>query len=116
MEIFTKAKVVKLRSHLEKYLVADDDQETVLQTVPDKMDWKLQWEPIRDGFQIKFKTWSGKFLRANGGTPPGGGSGARVGVGPQSPTSVVSSFKSSRFSMISTGSPMLSPTEVRTVL
>ncbi|XVF02303.1 hypothetical protein REPUB_Repub04eG0164100 [Reevesia pubescens] len=121
MELFTKAKAVKLRSHLEKYLVADDDQETVrqsrnssgkrarwfvelvpdkpyvirlkschgkyltatdipfllgmtgkkvLQTVPDKMDWKLQWEPIRDGFQIKLKTWCGKFLRANGGTPP----------------------------------------------
>ncbi|XVE75170.1 hypothetical protein DITRI_Ditri12bG0074100 [Diplodiscus trichospermus] len=121
MELFTKAKAVKLRSHLEKYLVADDDQETVrqsrnasgkratwfvepvkdkpyvirlkscygkyltatdipfllgmtgkkvMQTVPDKMDWKLQWEPIRDGFQVKVKSWCGKFLRANGGTPP----------------------------------------------
>ncbi|EOY00227.1 PREDICTED: uncharacterized protein LOC18609298 [Theobroma cacao] len=121
MEIFTKTKAVKLRSHLEKYLVADDDQATVrqsrngsgkrarwfvelvqdkpnvirlkschgkyltatdlpfllgmtgkkvLQTVPYRMDWKLQWEPIRDGFQIKLKTWCGKFLRANGGTPP----------------------------------------------
>ncbi|XWS22512.1 hypothetical protein CRYUN_Cryun29cG0042500 [Craigia yunnanensis] len=121
MELFTKAKAVKLRSHHEKYLVADDDQETVrqsrnssgkrarwfvelvqdkpyviclkschgkyltatdipfllgmtgkkvLQTVPNKMDWKLQWEPIRDGFQIKLKTWCGKFLRANGGTLP----------------------------------------------
>ncbi|KAK8492571.1 hypothetical protein V6N13_017546 [Hibiscus sabdariffa] len=212
MEIFTKAKAVKLRSHLEKYLVADDDQETVrqsrnssgkrarwfvellhdkpnvirlrschgkylaatdlpfllgmtgnkvLQTVPDKMDWKLQWEPIRDGFQIKFKTWCGKFLRANGGTPPWRNSithdephtGATqiwvlwdvevvqvpesdsvmeyissvssfssvsdevlealgddvLGSGPQSPISVVSSFKSPRFSMVSTGSPKLSP-------
>ncbi|KAK8529503.1 hypothetical protein V6N12_060283 [Hibiscus sabdariffa] len=211
MEIFTKAKAVKLRSHLEKYLVADDDQETVrqsrnssgkrarwfvelvhdkpnvirlrschgkylaatdlpfllgmtgnkvLQTVPDKMDWKLQWEPIRDGFQIKFKTWCGKFLRANGGTPPWRNSithdephtGATqrwvlwdvevvqvpesdsvmeyissvssfssvsdevlealsddvLGSGPQSPISVVSSFKSPRFSMVSTGSPKLS--------
>ncbi|TYH31269.1 hypothetical protein ES288_A01G160400v1 [Gossypium darwinii] len=121
MELFTEAKVVKLRSHLEKYLVADDDQETVhqsqnssgktarwlvelvpdkpyvirlkschgkylaatdipfllgmtgkmvLQTVPDKMDWKLQWKPIREGFKIKLKSWCGKFLRANGGTPP----------------------------------------------
>ncbi|KAG4208635.1 hypothetical protein ERO13_A03G145700v2 [Gossypium hirsutum] len=215
MEIFTKAKAVKLRGHLEKYLVADDDQETVrqsrnssgkrarwfvelvhdkpnvvrlrschgkflaatdipfllgmtgnkvLQTVPDKMDWKLQWEPIRDGFQIKLKTWCGKFLRANGGTPPWRNSithdephtGATqrwilwdveavqvpesdsvleyissvssfssvsdevlealsddvLGSGPQSPISVVSSIKSPRFSVFSTGSPKLSPKQV----
>ncbi|GMJ13146.1 hypothetical protein like AT1G27100 [Hibiscus trionum] len=208
MEIFTKAKAVKLRSHLEKYLVADDNQETVrqsqnssgkrarwfvelvldkpnvirlrschgkylaatdiafllgmtgnkvLQTVPDKMDWKLQWEPVRDGFQIKFKTWCGKFLRANGGMPPWRNSithdephsGATqkwvlwdvevvqvpesesvmeyissvsscssvsdevlealsdgvFGSGPQSPISVMPSFKSPRFSMVSAGSP-----------
>ncbi|KAE8688276.1 pentatricopeptide repeat-containing protein [Hibiscus syriacus] len=208
MEIFTKAKAVKLRSHLEKSLVADDDQETVrqsrnssgirarwfvelvhdkpnvirlrschgkyltatdipfllgmmgnkvLQTVPDKMDWKLQWEPIRDGSQIKFRSWCGKFLRANGGTPPWRNSithdephtGATqrwvlwdvevvqvpesdsvleyissvsrfssvsdevletlsdgvFGSGPQSPISAVSSVKSTRFSMVSTGSP-----------
>lgn len=106
MELFQKTKVVKLRSHLDKYLVADDDRETVrqsrngsssrarwfvetiegknqsvllrscngtyltasdapfllgmtgkkvLQTVPDKPsgDWSLQWEPIRDGFQVR---------------------------------------------------------------
>lgn len=122
MELVAKAKAVKLRSHLDKYLVADDDQETVrqsrngslkravwlvelvekkdtvlrlrscygkyltasdlpfllgmtgkkvLQTLPGKkMDWKLEWEPIRDGFQVKLKTWCGTFLRANGGTPP----------------------------------------------
>ncbi|OMO51650.1 hypothetical protein CCACVL1_29666 [Corchorus capsularis] len=208
MEIFAKAKAVKLRSHLEKYLIADDDQETVrqsrngagkrarwfvelvpdkpnvirlrschgkyltatdlpfllgmtgkkvLQTVPENMDWKLQWEPIRDGFQVKLKTWCGKFLRANGGTPPWRNSvthdephtGATqrwilwdveavqvpeseslveylssvssfssisgdvlealsdLGSGPQSPISVVSSVKSPRFSIISTGSPKL---------
>ncbi|XP_031259216.1 uncharacterized protein LOC116117320 [Pistacia vera] len=122
MELFTKAKAVKLRSHLDKYLVADDDQETVrqsrngsvkraiwlvelvenrddvvrfkscygkyltasdlpfllgmtgkkaIQTVPENnMDWKIDWEPIRDGFQVKLKSWCGKFLRGNGGTPP----------------------------------------------
>lgn len=123
MELFGKAKAVKLRSHLDKYLFADDDQETlrqsrngssskraiwfvelvpnkdnvirlkschgkyltasdipfllgmtgkkVLQTVPDKtMDWIIEWEPTRDGFQTKLKSWCGKFLRANGGTPP----------------------------------------------
>ncbi|KAL5826525.1 hypothetical protein ACOSQ3_018375 [Xanthoceras sorbifolium] len=122
MELFTEVKAVKLRSHLDKYLLADDDQETVrqsrngsskkatwfvefvanknnvirlkschgryltasdvpfllgmtgkkvLQTVPEKnMDWKYEWEPTRDGFQVKLKTWCGKFLRGNGGTPP----------------------------------------------
>ncbi|XP_044489760.1 uncharacterized protein LOC123214100 [Mangifera indica] len=122
MELFTKAKAVKLRSHLNKYLFADDDQETVrqsrndsakraiwlvelvenkddvvrlkslygkyltasdlpfllgvtgkkvLQTFPEKnMNWKIEWQPIRDGFQVKLKTWCGTFLRGNGGTPP----------------------------------------------
>lgn len=125
MEFFTKTKAVKLRSHLEKYLIADDDLETVRQTrhgssrkaaiwfvelVDEKShvirlkssygryltasdmpfllgmtgkkviqtelsennfdNWKLEWEPIRDGFQVKLKSWCGKFLRANGGTPP----------------------------------------------
>ncbi|GAV81439.1 DUF569 domain-containing protein [Cephalotus follicularis] len=123
MELFTKAKAVKLRSHLDKYLVADDDQATirqskngssnkarwfielvesknhvirlkschgkyltgsdipfllgmtgnkVIQSLPEKMtdDWNIEWEPIRDGFQVKLKAWCSTFLRANGGTPP----------------------------------------------
>lgn len=125
MEFFTKTKAVKLRSHLEKYLIADEDLETARQTrhgssrkaaiwfvelVDEKNhvirlkscygryltasdmpfllgmtgkkviqtelsennfdNWKLEWEPIRDGFQVKLKSWCGKFLRANGGTPP----------------------------------------------
>ncbi|KAL1196239.1 hypothetical protein V5N11_020299 [Cardamine amara subsp. amara] len=123
MELFTKSNNVKLRSHLDKFLVADDDQETIRQsrkgdaqravwtveTVVDKpnlirlkschgtyltasnkplllgmtgekviqtaaasklMDWQTQWEPERDGFQLKLKSWCGKWMRANGGTPP----------------------------------------------
>lgn len=122
MELFAGAKAVRLHSHLDKYLVAADDQETIrqsrngsgqrakwvvelvgekpnlirlkscygkyltasdqpfllgmtgkkaLQTIPEKIsDLDIQWEPIRDGFQWKFKSWCGKFLRANGGTPP----------------------------------------------
>lgn len=125
MEVFQQAKAVKLRSHLEKYLVADDDGKKVrqsrngssnravwfveliednegksqairlkschgtyltvtdesfllgmtgckvLQTVLEKgYDWKYKWEPRRDGFQVKLRTWCGKYLRANGGTPP----------------------------------------------
>lgn len=123
MELFTKGNGVKLRSHLDKFLVADDDQETIRQsrkgdsrravwtveTVVDKpnlirlrschgtyltasnkplllgmtgekvtqtpssnkpMDWQTQWEPERDGFSVKLKSWCGKWMRANGGTPP----------------------------------------------
>lgn len=122
MEFFNTAKAVKLRSHLDKYLVADDNQESVrqsrngasrkarwtvelvdnkshvvrlkschglylsaadhpfllgmtgrkvLQAEADKsMDFKFEWEPIRDGFQLKLRTWCGKYLRANGGPPP----------------------------------------------
>lgn len=123
MDIFDKFKSVKLRSHLDKYLVADEDQKTVrqsrrgsntrnarwtvelvenkphvirlkschglyltatdmafllgatgekvLQSEADKLsDWKFEFEPIVDGFQMKFRTWCGKYLRANGGPPP----------------------------------------------
>ncbi|XP_010552601.1 PREDICTED: uncharacterized protein LOC104822933 [Tarenaya hassleriana] len=123
MELFIKGDGVKLRSHLDKYLAADDDRETVRQsrngdsrravwtveTVAEKpnlirlrschgtyltasnkpfllgmtgekvvqtassnkpMDWQTQWEPVRDGFQVKMKSWCGKWLRANGGSPP----------------------------------------------
>ncbi|KAI5340335.1 PREDICTED: ribulose [Prunus dulcis] len=34
------------------------------------MDFKFEWGPIRDGFQLKLRTWCSKFLRANGGPPP----------------------------------------------
>ncbi|GLU03004.1 hypothetical protein SLE2022_202270 [Rubroshorea leprosula] len=215
MEFFTGARAVKLRSHLDKYLVADDDQERVrqsrngssqkarwfvevvgdknvirlkschgtyltatdqpfllgmtgnkvFQTVPEKVtDWNIQWEPIRDGFQLKFKSWCGTYLRGNGGTPPWRNSvthdephtGATknwvlwdvevVGVpeygsvmeylsfvssfssvseqvmealsdevsgsDPQSPVSVVSSLKSPKFSIFSTGSPRLLPKQI----
>lgn len=122
MEFFNQAKAIKLRSHLGKYLVADEDQETVrqsrngssrkarwiiefvednpqflrlkschgryltasdvpfllgmtgkrvLQTVPESSPGRsTEWEPIRDGFQVKLRTHGGKYLRANGGTPP----------------------------------------------
>ena len=122
MEFFSKAKSVRLRSHLDKYLVAEDDEETVrqsrggssrkarwvvelvpgkanvirlkgchgryltasgdsfllgwtgkkvVQTLPTtKMDASTEWQPITDGFQVKLRANGGKFLRANGGTPP----------------------------------------------
>ncbi|XP_014521001.1 uncharacterized protein LOC106777771 [Vigna radiata var. radiata] len=123
MELFTKTNVVRLRSHLDKYLVADADGSQVRQsrkasgrgarwTVEEitdggskkvrlrsyhgryltateapflfgmtgkkvlqrdfepGADFKHDWEVTRDGFQVKLMCWSGKFLRANGGTPP----------------------------------------------
>lgn len=122
MEFFNNAKAIRLRSHLNKYLVAADDEETVwqsrtgssrqarwavelvqdkanvirlkgcygryltasdevfllgwtgrkvVQTLPtSKMDPSTEWEPIKEGFQLKLRAKGGKFLRANGGTPP----------------------------------------------
>ncbi|CAK9180386.1 unnamed protein product [Ilex paraguariensis] len=122
MEFFNKAKSVRLRSHLGKYLVADDDEETVrqssngssrkarwtvefvegnshvirlksfhgkyltasdepfllgmtgkkvVQTIPTTMkDNSIEWEPIKEGFEVKLRAKGGKFLRANGATPP----------------------------------------------
>lgn len=126
MEFFNKAKAVRLRSHLGKYLVANDDEETVRQSrkgsssearwtvefVQDNYhlihlkscynkyltaseepflfgltgkkvvqtstsassseisDRCIEWEPVTSGFEVKFRTRDGKFLRANGGTPP----------------------------------------------
>ncbi|KAH6815686.1 hypothetical protein C2S51_020506 [Perilla frutescens var. frutescens] len=124
MEFFTKTKAVRLKSHLNKYLVAEDDQistrqsrrggaarkarwlvelvdnnrgvvrlkscnhrylaasnapflfgmtgRKVLQTLPGnpEKDPSIEWQPIRDGFQVKLIAFDGTMLRANGGTPP----------------------------------------------
>ncbi|KAF3444743.1 hypothetical protein FNV43_RR14436 [Rhamnella rubrinervis] len=127
MEFFNKSKAVRLRSHLDKYLIADDDEETVrqsrinassrrtqwtvelvegkshvvrlsscygkyltasdepfllgmtgqkvLQTIPtsnkSESSSAIEWEPRKDGFQVKLRARSGgSYLRANGGTPP----------------------------------------------
>lgn len=123
MQLFDKAKAVRLKSHLGKYLVADDDETTVrqsrngawlnarwtvefvegkggdgirlkschglyltaadepfllgmtgkkvLQKLPEKQtDLAIEWRPVREGRSVKLMTESGKFLRANGGSPP----------------------------------------------
>ncbi|KAF5726793.1 putative Actin cross-linking protein [Tripterygium wilfordii] len=121
MEFFRKAKAVRLRGHHDKYLYADEDEESVtqdrngssknarwavefapgsesilrlkscygkyltasnqpfllgmtgrkvIQSLPRRLDSSLEWEPIREGSQIKLKTRYGNFLRANGGLPP----------------------------------------------
>ncbi|XP_041999080.1 uncharacterized protein LOC121748664 [Salvia splendens] len=119
MEFFNHGKAVRLKSHLDKYLVADDDQETVRQSrdgASRRARWRVElvegnahvirlksrhglyltasdeayllgmtgkkvvlqasanasveWEPIREGYSVKLRAKGGKFLRANGGTPP----------------------------------------------
>ncbi|CAA6662852.1 unnamed protein product [Spirodela intermedia] len=126
MEFFKNAKAVRLRSHHNKYLTAEDDEESVsqnrdgtarqsrwtvvscggrrrrrrphdplqelLRPLPHRLkrafpprhdrlqgqanpplhrhDSSVEWEPVRDGFQVRLKTPYGRFLRANGGLPP----------------------------------------------
>ncbi|XP_045817342.1 uncharacterized protein LOC123910288 [Trifolium pratense] len=122
MEFFQKAKVVRLRSHHDKYMLAHEDEENVyqdrngcydnakwtvellegdhsnvirlkscygkyltasnmpfllkstgkkvLQTLPIRLDSSVEWEPIRDGVQVKLRTRYGQYLRGNGGLPP----------------------------------------------
>lgn len=120
MQLFRKAKKICLRSVKDKYLVADDDEETVFQDrdgSSEKAEWvvytagknhirfksyygkylmasntpflqgvkgkkviqtelkpdldgSVNWEPVRDGFQVRLKTHTGSFLRPNGGVPP----------------------------------------------
>ncbi|XP_057786121.1 uncharacterized protein LOC131003608 isoform X1 [Salvia miltiorrhiza] len=69
--------VVRLRSGSGKYLTALDEEfllgvtgRKVVLTLPAKLDSSVEWEPIRDGMQIKLKTRYGNYLRANGGVPP----------------------------------------------
>ncbi|GAB4829204.1 hypothetical protein Ancab_018869 [Ancistrocladus abbreviatus] len=121
MDLFINAKAVRLRSHHTKFLLAEEDEESVtqdrngssknarwfvefvntvdniiqlkscygkyltasnqpfllgmtghkvLQTLPGKLDASVEWEPIKEGAQVKLKTRYGNFLRANGGVPP----------------------------------------------
>ncbi|KAG7979425.1 hypothetical protein I3843_05G130700 [Carya illinoinensis] len=121
MDLFHKAKAVRLRSHHDKYLLAEDDEESVtqdrkgssktarwtveflpdsdcvirlkscynkyltasnqpfllgmtgrkvVQSLPQRLDSSVEWEPVREGTQVKLKTRYGNFLRANGGLPP----------------------------------------------
>ncbi|KAL4333481.1 hypothetical protein GQ457_07G002470 [Hibiscus cannabinus] len=119
MEFFDKAKVVRLRSHHGKYLVGNEDEETVRQSRNGSSPharWKVEfvegnshlirlkstynkyltasgepyllgttgnkvlqtsqnggvveWEPINDRLQVRFRARNEKFLRANGGPPP----------------------------------------------
>nr|GMD56513.1 uncharacterized protein LOC109178199 [Ipomoea batatas]GMD58123.1 uncharacterized protein LOC109178199 [Ipomoea batatas] len=69
--------VIRLKSCYGKYLTAADEQHLlgvtgrrVLQTMPRKLDSKIEWEPVMEGDLVKLKTRYGNFLRANAGIPP----------------------------------------------
>ncbi|KAL8266341.1 hypothetical protein R6Q59_003685 [Mikania micrantha] len=69
--------IVRLKSVYGKYLTASESQKTigvsgrkVVQSLPQNLNSSVDWEPIRDGFQVRLKTRYGNYLRANGGLPP----------------------------------------------
>ncbi|CAN4079328.1 unnamed protein product [Withania somnifera] len=82
MEFFDRAQAVRLQSHLGKYLLADEDEQTqpfllgmtgkkVLQPLSTKnTDTSIEWEPIKEGLHVKLRTSGGTYLRANGATRP----------------------------------------------
>lgn len=43
----------------------------VKQVIPDPIDMTMtEWEPLRDGFQVRLRSRAGTLLRPNGGLPP----------------------------------------------
>ncbi|XP_057949194.1 uncharacterized protein LOC131144512 [Malania oleifera] len=67
MEFFSKSRAVKLRGHLDKYLVADDDQETVRQSRKGssrRAIWVVEFVEGRSGL-IRLKSCHGRCLTAS---------------------------------------------------
>ncbi|MFS7988881.1 hypothetical protein Hanom_Chr11g01040071 [Helianthus anomalus] len=51
MELFKKAKTIRLRSIKDKYMITDDDEQTVSQDRDGSMD-KAEWEVFPTGERI----------------------------------------------------------------
>ncbi|KAF5788835.1 putative actin-crosslinking [Helianthus annuus] len=65
MELFEKAKTIRLRSIKDKYMIADDDEQTVSQD-RDGSNEKAEWEVFPTGEKyIRFKSCYGKYLMAS---------------------------------------------------
>lgn len=68
MEIFQKAKVVRFKSHLEKYLVADNDQEHVRQSRRGGASRNARWHvELVEGNNhvVRLKSCHGRYLTAS---------------------------------------------------
>ncbi|KAF8049575.1 hypothetical protein N665_2177s0003 [Sinapis alba] len=74
-----KPKLIRLRSYHGTYLTASSkpfllgttgEKVTQTQSSNNSMDCQTEWEPEGCGVSVKLKSWSGKWMRANGGTPP----------------------------------------------
>lgn len=77
VEIVENENVIRLKSCYGKYLTASNmpfllrgTAKKVLQTMPRRLDSSIEWEPIREGVQVRLKTRYGQYLRGNGGLPP----------------------------------------------
>ena len=79
MELFKKAKVVRLRSYHDKYLLADCDQETVCQD-RNGSDMDARWtvEIVENSNVIRLKSIYGKYLTASNMPFLFGGTGKKV--------------------------------------
>ncbi|KAK7266299.1 hypothetical protein RIF29_18942 [Crotalaria pallida] len=77
VEIVENSNAIRLKSCYDKYLTASNmpflirgTAKKVLQTMPRRLDSSIEWEPIRDGVQVRLRTRYGQYLRGNGGLPP----------------------------------------------
>ncbi|CAN1147817.1 hypothetical protein LINPERHAP2_LOCUS16097 [Linum perenne] len=67
MDLFSKAKAVRLRSHHKKYLLADDDEELVIQDKngsSKSAKWVVEPVPGSDS-SVRLKSIYGKYLTAS---------------------------------------------------
>ncbi|KAK6152939.1 hypothetical protein DH2020_012578 [Rehmannia glutinosa] len=68
---------IRLKSCFGTYLTASSQPflpgvtgKKVVQTMPYYCDPATEWEPLRDGMQVRLRSFWGNFLRPNGGLPP----------------------------------------------